>query len=61
MNWNASTRGCICTDAVSALSAPGTAALPPGVRLFARVTRPIPALRDLGLYLRYEFDAADRL
>ncbi|MBV8996344.1 MAG: class I SAM-dependent methyltransferase [Pseudonocardiales bacterium] len=50
-----------CTDAVSALSAPGAAALPRRVRLFARLTRPIPALRDLGLYLRYEFDAADRV
>lgn len=49
-----------CTDAVSALSAPSAAALPRGTRIFARLTRPIRALRDLGLYLRYEFDDADR-
>jgi O-methyltransferase involved in polyketide biosynthesis len=50
-----------CTDAVSALSAPDAAALPRGTRIFARLTRPIRALRDLGLYLRYEFDDADRV
>ncbi|HEY2762753.1 MAG TPA: class I SAM-dependent methyltransferase [Pseudonocardiaceae bacterium] len=45
-----------CTDAVSALSAPSSAALARGTRIFARLTRPIRALRDLGMYLRYEFD-----
>lgn len=44
-----------CTDAVSALAAPSSAALPRATRIFARLTRPIRALRDLGLYLRYEF------
>lgn len=49
-----------CTDAVGALSAPSAAVLPRATRIFARLTRPIPALRDLGLYLRYEFDDPDR-
>ena len=48
-----------CTDAVSALSACSAAALSRVVGLFARLTRPIPALRDQ--YLRYEFDAAKQL
>jgi O-methyltransferase involved in polyketide biosynthesis len=50
-----------CTDAVSALSAPSAAVLSRSVKIFARLTRPIPALRDLGLYLRYEFDDATGL
>ncbi|MGH3795902.1 MAG: class I SAM-dependent methyltransferase [Pseudonocardiaceae bacterium] len=50
-----------CTDAVSALSAPSAAALPRNTRIFATLTRPIPALRDLGLYFRYVFDDAERV
>jgi O-methyltransferase involved in polyketide biosynthesis len=50
-----------CTDAVSALSAPSAAALSRGTRIFARLTRPIRALRDLDLYVRYEFDDVDRV
>lgn len=46
-----------CTDAVSALFAPSSAALPRSTRIFATLSQPIPALRDLGLYLRYEFDS----
>jgi O-methyltransferase involved in polyketide biosynthesis len=49
-----------CTDAVSALSAPSAAALPRATRIFARLTRPIPALRNLGLYLRYQLGDAGR-
>lgn len=49
-----------CTEAVSALYAPSSAALPRGTRIFAALSRPVPALRDLGLYLRYEFDGTDR-
>ncbi len=48
-----------CTDAVSALSAPSSAASR-GMRIIATLTRPIPAVRDLALYLRYEFDPSKR-
>lgn len=47
-----------CTDAISALFAPSSAALPRGTRLFATLSQPVPALHDIGLYLRYEFDSA---
>lgn len=46
------------TDAVSALSAPSSAASR-GMRILAALTRPIPVMRDLALYLRYEFDNAN--
>lgn len=49
-----------CTDAVSALSAPSSAASR-GMRIVATLTRPIPAVRDLGLYLRYEFGESKRM
>lgn len=49
-----------CTDAVSALQAPSSARLGRGARTFATLTRPVPALRDLALYLRYEFDDTTR-
>jgi O-methyltransferase involved in polyketide biosynthesis len=49
-----------CTEAVSALSAPSAASLPRATRIFATLTRPIPALRDIGMYVRYEFDDPDR-
>ncbi|MCP2256534.1 transcriptional regulator, TetR family [Streptoalloteichus tenebrarius] len=42
-------------DAVSALFAPSAAGLPLGARIFARLVRPVRSLRDLGMYLRYEF------
>jgi O-methyltransferase involved in polyketide biosynthesis len=49
-----------CVDAVGALYAPSSALLPLGTRIFAKLTRPIPALRDIGMYLRYEFGEPER-
>ncbi|GAA0631507.1 class I SAM-dependent methyltransferase [Kutzneria viridogrisea] len=40
------------TDAVSALSSPS---LPRATRILATLTRPVRAVRDLGMYLRLEF------
>jgi O-methyltransferase involved in polyketide biosynthesis len=44
-----------CIDAVSALSAPSSAALPWSTRMFTWLIQPIRPLRDLGLYFRYKF------
>lgn len=50
-----------CSDAVSALFAPSSAALPRSTRIFAALSQPVPALRDFGLYLRYEIDSAKNM
>jgi methyltransferase (TIGR00027 family) len=41
-------------DAVDALFAPGTERMPPASRAFAGLFRPIPAVRHMSRYLRYE-------
>jgi O-methyltransferase involved in polyketide biosynthesis len=53
-----------CTDAVSALSPTLLDELPPGAaprgsKLACRLTQLVPPVRDMSLYVRYEF-AADR-
>jgi hypothetical protein len=40
---------------VNALEEPGVADLPWSSRLTAALFKPVPALRELGRYLRYEF------
>jgi methyltransferase (TIGR00027 family) len=45
-----------CTDAVSALLAPSAAGLALNMRIFAQLTRPIRAVRNLAQYLHYEID-----
>lgn len=52
-----------CTDVVSALSPALVDELPPGSvprgsKLSAQIAQLIPALRDISLHVRYEFDAA---
>ncbi|GAA4979254.1 class I SAM-dependent methyltransferase [Actinopolymorpha pittospori] len=42
-------------DGVSAMTAPTTAQLPGGMRIVVAISRLVPALRDIGFYLRYEF------
>ena len=46
-----------CVDVVPYWSAPSAAALPRASRIFVRLIQPIRALRDIDLYLRYEFGA----
>ncbi|GAB7051612.1 class I SAM-dependent methyltransferase [Catenuloplanes indicus] len=41
-------------DAVDALTAPGVERLPHGARMMSAVLRPIPAVRHMSRYLRYE-------
>jgi O-methyltransferase involved in polyketide biosynthesis len=44
-----------CLEAAKALYTPGAAALPLSTRITAKLFRPFPPLRDMCLYLRYEF------
>ncbi|QUQ62544.1 class I SAM-dependent methyltransferase [Kutzneria sp. CA-103260] len=63
LNWAVNSRAYIdridprlhCVDAVSALLAPSAANLQLSTRIFTRLIRPFPAIRDLGLYFRYTF------
>ena len=44
-----------CVDAVGALATPATKLLPGSMRIVTALSRLVPAIRDLGVYLRYEF------